>query len=97
MVKKTKLFALLKFGSLLGSTSASFTIVGIFAICKKIGEFLKQGLALILRYFLTIYCLALVRPEPNLNGHTLRFYYDRHKRKNHNLQIKLKNFSKADQ
>ena len=73
MVKKTKLFALLKFGSLLGSTSASLTIGGILAIHKKIGELLKQGLALILHYFLTIYYLALVRPGPNLNGHTLRF------------------------
>ena len=73
MVKKTKLFALLKFGSLLDSSSASLTIGGILAIRKKISEFLKQGLVLILRYFLTINYLALVRSGPNLNGHTLRF------------------------
>ena len=48
MVKQTKLFALPKFGSLWGSTSASLKIGE-----KKIDEFLKLGVALILRYLVT--------------------------------------------
>ena len=43
MVKQTKLLASPKFGSFQGSTSASL----------KIGEFLKLGVALILRYLMT--------------------------------------------
>ena len=53
MVKQTKLFALRKFGSLRGSTSASLKIGENLAIRKKIGEFLKLGVALILRYLVT--------------------------------------------
>ena len=48
MVKQTKLFALPKFGSLRGSTSASLKIGE-----KKIDEFFKLGVALILRYLVT--------------------------------------------
>ena len=53
MVKKTKLFGLPKFWSLRSSTSASLKIGEILAIRKKIGKFLKLGIALILRYLLT--------------------------------------------
>ena len=47
MVKQTRLFALPKFGSLQSSTSASLKIGENLAIRKKIGEFLKLGVALI--------------------------------------------------
>lgn len=54
MVKQTKLFALPKFGSLRGSTSASLKRKWRkFGNPQKIGEFLKLGVALILRYLVT--------------------------------------------
>ena len=53
MVKKTKLSGFPKFGSLRGSTSASLKLGEILAIRKKIGKFLKLGVALTLRYLLT--------------------------------------------
>jgi len=52
MVKKTKLFALPKFRSFRGSTSASLKIGEILAIRKKLAS-LKLGVALILRYLMT--------------------------------------------
>ena len=65
MVKITKLFALPKLGSLRGSASASLKIGEILAI--RIGQFLKLGFALNLRYLLTDLLLiqtklALLRP-----------------------------------
>ena len=71
MVKKTKMFGLPKFGSLLGSTSASFKIGEILAIHKKIGKFFKLGVALILHYLLTDLLLiqtklALMRRGPKI-------------------------------
>ena len=68
MVTKTNLFALPKFGSLLGCT-ASLKIGGILALSKKISEFVKLFVAFVLR-FLVIYLslihtkLAPVRPRP---------------------------------
>jgi len=69
IVKKTKLFSMPKFESHRGSTSASLKTGEILAIRKKIGKFLKLGVALILRYSLTYLLLiqtklALVRPGP---------------------------------
>ena len=49
----TKLFALPKFGSLRGSTSASLKIGENFGNPPKNCEFLKLGVALILRYLVT--------------------------------------------
>lgn len=59
--KKKKLFALPKFGSLWGSTSASLKIGEILAIRKKFGRILEMGVALILRYLLTDLLLIKIK------------------------------------
>ena len=64
MIKKTKLFALPKFGGLRGSTSASLKIGGILVTCKKIGEFFKLKEAIILLYLVTDLFLYSLRGRP---------------------------------
>ena len=58
MVKKnTKLFALLKFGSLRGSTSASLKIGEILAVCKNL-VFETRGLTHVTLLIVTVCLLA---------------------------------------
>ena len=72
MVKQTKLFALPKFGSLRGSTSASVKIGENLAIRKKLASFWNWGSHLFYVTWWQIYYLckqnwlkfALVRPGP---------------------------------
>jgi len=72
MVEKTKLFALPKFRSLRGSTSAPLKIGEILAIRKKLATFCNWGSHLFYATWWQIYYLykqnwlklALVRPGP---------------------------------